>query len=137
MSESKPEVAVVMGSSSDWETMKHACEILDQFGVPYHKQVISAHRTPELMGEFAHAARGNGFKVIIAGAGGAAHLPGMIAAQTTLPVIGVPLARPVRLGFAAVHRADAGWHPRGHHRGRQFRCHERRPARRLHPVHHR
>ena len=83
MSESTPEVAVVMGSSSDWETMKHACEILDQFGVPYHKQVISAHRTPELMGEFAHAARGNGFKVIIAGAGGAAHLPGMIAAQTT------------------------------------------------------
>ena len=91
MSESKPEVAVVMGSSSDWETMKHTCEILDQFGVPYHKQVISAHRTPELMGEFAHAARGNGFKVIIAGAGGAAHLPGMIAAQTTLPVIGVPV----------------------------------------------
>jgi len=91
MSESTPEVAVVMGSSSDWETMKHACEILDQFGVPYHKQVISAHRTPELMGEFAHAVRGNGFKVIIAGAGGAAHLPGMIAAQTTLPVIGVPV----------------------------------------------
>ena len=91
MSESTPEVAVVMGSSSDWETMKHACEILDQFGVPYHKQVISAHRTPELMSEFAHAARGNGFKVIIAGAGGAAHLPGMIAAQTTLPVIGVPV----------------------------------------------
>ena len=91
MSESTPEVAVVMGSSSDWETMKHACEILDQFGVPYHKQVISAHRTPELMGEVAHAARGNGFKVIIAGAGGAAHLPGMIAAQTTLPVIGVPV----------------------------------------------
>lgn len=91
MSESTPEVAVVMGSSSDWETMKRACEILDQFGVPYHKQVISAHRTPELMGEFAHAARGNGFKVIIAGAGGAAHLPGMIAAQTTLPVIGVPV----------------------------------------------
>ena len=91
MSESTPEVAVVMGSSSDWETMKHACEILDQFGVPYHKQVISAHRTPELMGEFAHAARGTGFKVIIAGAGGAAHLPGMIAAQTTLPVIGVPV----------------------------------------------
>ena len=91
MSESTPEVAVVMGSSSDWETMRHACEILDQFGVPYHKQVISAHRTPELMREFAHAARGNGFKVIIAGAGGAAHLPGMIAAQTTLPVIGVPV----------------------------------------------
>lgn len=83
--ESKPEVAVVMGSSSDWETMKRACDILDQFGVAYHKQVISAHRTPELMAEFAHNARANGLKVIIAGAGGAAHLPGMIAAQTTLP----------------------------------------------------
>ena len=89
--ESKPEVAVVMGSSSDWETMKRACDILDQFGVVYHKQVISAHRTPELMAEFAHNARANGLKVIIAGAGGAAHLPGMIAAQTTLPVIGVPV----------------------------------------------
>ena len=90
--ESKPEVAVVMGSSSDWETMKRACDILDQFGVAYHKQVISAHRTPELMAEFAHNARANGLKVIIAGAGGAAHLPGMIAAQTTLPVIGRCLA---------------------------------------------
>ena len=79
--ESKPEVAVVMGSASDWETMKRACDILDQFGVVYHKQVISAHRTPELMAEFAHNARANGLKAIIAGAGGAAHLPGMIAAQ--------------------------------------------------------
>ena len=89
--ETRPEVAVIMGSSSDWETMKRACDVLDQFGVPYHKQVISAHRTPELMGEFAHEARAKGFKVIIAGAGGAAHLPGMVAAQTTLPVIGVPV----------------------------------------------
>ncbi|OZG62221.1 phosphoribosylaminoimidazole carboxylase, catalytic subunit [Bifidobacterium lemurum] len=86
-----PEVAVIMGSSSDWETMKRACDVLDQFEVPYHKQVISAHRTPELMGQFAHEARAKGFKVIIAGAGGAAHLPGMVAAQTTLPVIGVPV----------------------------------------------
>lgn len=91
MTDSKPIVAVVMGSSSDWETMKHACDILDRFEVPYMKQVISAHRTPELMAQFAHAARGNGLHVIIAGAGGAAHLPGMIAAQTTLPVIGVPV----------------------------------------------
>ena len=89
--EAKPIVAVVMGSSSDWETMRHACEILDRFRVPYMKQVISAHRTPELMADFAHSARANGFHVIIAGAGGAAHLPGMIAAQTTLPVIGVPV----------------------------------------------
>jgi 5-(carboxyamino)imidazole ribonucleotide mutase len=85
------EVAVIMGSSSDWETMRHACEILDRFGVPYDKQVISAHRTPELMADFAHGARAKGIKVIIAGAGGAAHLPGMVAAQTTLPVIGVPV----------------------------------------------
>lgn len=80
-----------MGSSSDWETMRHACEMLDKFLVPYMKQVISAHRTPELMADFAHNARSAGFRVIIAGAGGAAHLPGMIAAQTTLPVVGVPV----------------------------------------------
>lgn len=89
--EEKPVVAVVMGSSSDWETMKHACEILDRFAVPYVKRVVSAHRTPELMADFAHEARSQGLQVIIAGAGGAAHLPGMIAAQTTLPVIGVPV----------------------------------------------
>ena len=91
MQETKPIVAVVMGSSSDWETMRHACEILDKFKVPYMKQVISAHRTPELMADFAHNARKNGLHVITAGAGGAAHLPGMVAAQTTLPVIGVPV----------------------------------------------
>ena len=91
MADNKPEVAVIMGSASDWETMKHACEMLDQFEVPYMKQVISAHRTPELMGEFAHNARANGLKIIIAGAGGAAHLPGMVAAKTTLPVLGVPV----------------------------------------------
>ena len=71
MADNKPEVAVIMGSASDWETMKHACEMLDQFEVPYVKQVISAHRTPELMAEFAHGARVNGLKVIITGAGGA------------------------------------------------------------------
>ena len=91
MTASTPQVAVIMGSASDWDTMKHACAMLDQFTVPYMKQVISAHRTPELMGEFAHNARAHGIKVIIAGAGGAAHLPGMVAAQTTLPVIGVPV----------------------------------------------
>ncbi|MDF7641060.1 5-(carboxyamino)imidazole ribonucleotide mutase [Bifidobacterium sp. ESL0784] len=86
-----PQVAVIMGSASDWETIRHACVTLDQFNVSYSKQVISAHRTPELMADFAHNARKNGIKVIIAGAGGAAHLPGMVAAQTTLPVIGVPV----------------------------------------------
>lgn len=85
------EVAIIMGSISDWATMKLAAELLDDFGVAYDKQVVSAHRTPELMAEFAHSAREKGYKLIIAGAGGAAHLPGMVAAQTTLPVIGVPV----------------------------------------------
>ncbi|HWO76516.1 MAG TPA: 5-(carboxyamino)imidazole ribonucleotide mutase [Bacillus sp. (in: firmicutes)] len=85
------EVAVIMGSKSDWETMKHACEILDQLQISYEKKVISAHRTPDLMFEYAEGARDRGIKVIIAGAGGAAHLPGMVAAKTTLPVIGVPV----------------------------------------------
>ena len=86
-----PKIGVIMGSSSDWETMKHACDILDELAVPYEKQVVSAHRTPDLMFEYAQAARGRGIQVIIAGAGGAAHLPGMVAAKTTLPVIGVPV----------------------------------------------
>ena len=84
-------VGVIMGSISDWETMKHACEVLDQLEIPYLKKVVSAHRTPELMVEFSSSAREDGLKVIIAGAGGAAHLPGMVAACTTLPVIGVPV----------------------------------------------
>lgn len=84
-------VSVIMGSTSDWETMKSACEILEEFHVPYEKKVVSAHRTPDLMFQYAQEARGRGIKVIIAGAGGAAHLPGMVAAKTTLPVIGVPV----------------------------------------------
>ncbi|MBP2240883.1 5-(carboxyamino)imidazole ribonucleotide mutase [Cytobacillus eiseniae] len=84
-------VAVIMGSKSDWETMRHACEVLDELEVGYEKKVVSAHRTPDLMFEYAEVARGRGIKVIIAGAGGAAHLPGMVAAKTTLPVIGVPV----------------------------------------------
>ncbi|HLR63710.1 MAG TPA: 5-(carboxyamino)imidazole ribonucleotide mutase [Lentibacillus sp.] len=84
-------VGVIMGSISDWETMKHTCSILDELQIPYEKEVISAHRTPEDMFTYAKEARGKGFNVIIAGAGGAAHLPGMTAAQTTLPVIGVPV----------------------------------------------
>lgn len=85
------QVAVIMGSSSDWDTMKHACETLDELCISYLKKVVSAHRTPDLMFAFAEQARENGLKVIIAGAGGAAHLPGMVAAKTTLPVIGVPV----------------------------------------------
>jgi 5-(carboxyamino)imidazole ribonucleotide mutase len=85
------QVAVIMGSTSDWETMKHSCEILEELEIPYIKKVVSAHRTPDLMFSFAENARAEGLKVIIAGAGGAAHLPGMVAAKTTLPVIGVPI----------------------------------------------
>lgn len=85
------EVGVIMGSTSDWETMKFACDILEELKIPYEKKVVSAHRTPDLMFEYAETARERGIKVIIAGAGGAAHLPGMVAAKTTLPVIGVPV----------------------------------------------
>lgn len=88
---SKVAVGVVMGSKSDWETMKHACDVLEKLEIPFEKKVVSAHRTPDLMFTYAETARGRGLKVIIAGAGGAAHLPGMIAAKTTLPVIGVPV----------------------------------------------
>ncbi len=88
---SKPIVAIVMGSDSDWPVMKQAAEVLEQFGVPYYKDIVSAHRTPEKMFAFAREAQQNGLKVIIAGAGGAAHLPGMIASLTPLPVIGVPV----------------------------------------------
>ena len=84
-------VGVIMGSISDWETMQHTCDALDELKIPYEKDVISAHRTPDKMFDYAKSARDRGLKVIIAGAGGAAHLPGMVAAQTTLPVIGVPV----------------------------------------------
>ena len=87
----KAEVGIIMGSTSDWETMKHACDILNEIEVPYEKKVVSAHRTPDLMFEYAENARERGLKVIIAGAGGAAHLPGMVAAKTLVPVIGVPV----------------------------------------------
>ena len=86
-----PLVGVVMGSWSDWETMKGACALLDELGVPYEKQVVSAHRTPDLLMEYAATARSRGIQVIIAGAGGAAHLPGMLAAKTAVPVLGVPV----------------------------------------------
>jgi 5-(carboxyamino)imidazole ribonucleotide mutase len=88
---SPPVVSIIMGSKSDWETMRAASEMLTEFGVAHENRVVSAHRTPELMAEFASGAEGRGIEVIIAGAGGAAHLPGMTAAHTTLPVLGVPI----------------------------------------------
>ena len=87
----KPLVAVVMGSTSDWPVMQHATETLEQFGVEYQARVVSAHRTPDLLADFAKSAAANDIACIIAGAGGAAHLPGMLAANTTLPVLGVPV----------------------------------------------
>ena len=86
-----PLVAVIMGSSSDWETMKGAADVLERFGVAHEKHIVSAHRTPVWMAEFATGAEAQGYEVIIAGAGGAAHLPGMVAAHTVLPVLGVPV----------------------------------------------
>jgi 5-(carboxyamino)imidazole ribonucleotide mutase len=92
MAESRsPLVAVIMGSSSDWETMKHAVDVLERFGIAHERHIVSAHRTPVWMAEFATGAEAKGYEVIIAGAGGAAHLPGMVASHTVLPVLGVPV----------------------------------------------
>ena len=91
MNSSSPVIGIVMGSNSDWPTMQAAAKVLKDFGVPFEARVVSAHRTPDLMFEYAEQARARGLKAIIAGAGGAAHLPGMIAAKTTLPVLGVPV----------------------------------------------
>ncbi|MTB65099.1 5-(carboxyamino)imidazole ribonucleotide mutase [Streptococcus sp. zg-86] len=97
------QVSLIMGSISDWETMKKAAQVLDEFGVSYEKKVVSAHRTPDLMFDHAEKARERGIKVIIAGAGGAAHLPGMVAAKTTLPVIGVPIKSRVLSGIDSLY----------------------------------
>lgn len=87
----QPQVGLIMGSKSDWPTMEHAANMLEKLGVPYETRVVSAHRTPDLLFEYARTAAGRGIQVIIAGAGGAAHLPGMVASQTALPVLGVPV----------------------------------------------
>lgn len=91
MEKKKSLVAIIMGSNSDWPTMKHTADVLADFGVAYEAEVVSAHRTPDMMMEFAAGAKEAGYQVIIAGAGGAAHLPGMVASKTTLPVLGVPV----------------------------------------------
>ncbi len=102
-------VGIIMGSKSDWPTMKNAADMLDKFGISYETTVVSAHRTPHLLAEYAGAAASRGLKVIIAGAGGAAHLPGMAAAFTSLPVLGVPVQSEglKRAGFIVIYCADA------------------------------
>ena len=110
-----PVIGIIMGSVSDWETLCHAAATLDQLGVPHECRVVSAHRTPDLLMEYAASAEERGFEVIIAGAGGAAHLPGMAAAKTLLPVLGVPVESqsPARDRLAALHRPDARRRPGG------------------------
>ncbi|WP_112062917.1 5-(carboxyamino)imidazole ribonucleotide mutase [Glaesserella parasuis] len=97
------EIAIVMGSKSDWATMSEATQILNQFNIPYHVEVVSAHRTPDKLFEFAETAEQKGYKVIIAGAGGAAHLPGMIAAKTIVPVLGVPVKSSMLSGVDSLY----------------------------------
>ena len=96
--EAPPLVGIIMGSTSDWPTLRHAAETLESFGVPFEKKVVSAHRTPDAMRDYARAAEERGLRVIIAGAGGAAHLPGMVASHTTVPVLGVPVESRVLRG---------------------------------------
>jgi 5-(carboxyamino)imidazole ribonucleotide mutase len=91
MADQEPVVSIIMGSQSDWPTMRHTADVLDELGITYEKRIISAHRTPDRLVEFAKGARGRGIQVIVAGAGGAAHLPGMCASMTPLPVFGVPV----------------------------------------------
>ena len=119
-------VAIVMGSQSDWATMKHAAETLDVLGVAHESRIVSAHRTPERLYDFARGAKAEGFKVIIAGAGGAAHLPGMTASLTALPVFGVPVEIKALQGriSSLFHRADAGRHSGRHARHRQGGRHQ-------------
>ena len=118
--DTKP-VAIIMGSQSDWATMRHAAETLDTLGIGYDARIVSAHRTPDRLYDFAKGAEGAGFKVVIAGAGGAAHLPGMTAALTPLPVFGVPVESKALSGVGQppFHRPDAGRHPGRHARHRQ------------------
>jgi 5-(carboxyamino)imidazole ribonucleotide mutase len=108
MTVSVPPIAIIMGSQSDWATMRHAAETLDALGVEYLKRIVSAHRTPERLYSFARCARDAGHKVIIAGAGGAAHLPGMTAAMTPLPVFGVPVESKALSGLLSIVQMPAG-----------------------------
>ena len=132
-----PLVAVIMGSTSDWDTMAHAAQVLDRFAVPYEKAVVSAHRTPVWMAEFALGAEARGIQVIVAGAGGAAHLPGMVAAHTVLPVLGVPVQSAALQGLDSLLSIVQmpGGVPVGHACHRQGGCDQCRPPRRRHSRH--
>ena len=118
------EVGIIMGSQSDWPTMREAAAILDELGVAYEARIVSAHRTPDRLWDYGIAAAGRGLKVIIAGAGGAAHLPGMMASKTRVPVIGVPVQTKALSGVDSLllHRADAQGLPRRHHGHRGGGC---------------
>ncbi len=109
----KPLVGVIMGSQSDWQTMRHAVDVLEHLDVPHEVRIVSAHRTPKRLMHYAESARERGLKVIVAGAGGAAHLPGMVAAVTPLPVLGVPVESQALKGQDSLlfDRPDAGRHP--------------------------
>ncbi len=124
-----------MGSASDWETLEHAAKTLEELGVPHETRVVSAHRTPDLLFEYASSAEKRGIEVIIAGAGGAAHLPGMTAAKTALPVLGVPVESKTLRGLDSLlsiaqmlHRPDAWWCARRHAGNWQSRCDQRGAA---------
>ena len=103
MTTSAPQIGIIMGSQSDWETMRHAAQVLTDLGIAYETRVVSAHRTPKRLYDYATSAQGRGLKVIIAGAGGAAHLPGMAAAMTTLPVLGVPVESRTMKGIDSLY----------------------------------
>ena len=107
----EPLVGIIMGSKSDWPTMKLAAEMLESLGVPFESKIVSAHRTPDVLTEYAKSARSRGLEVIIAGAGGAAHLPGMVAANTIVPVLGVPVQSKALsgMGLSTINCTDARW----------------------------
>ena len=135
--DSKPWVGVIMGSSSDLKYMQAAIDLLRELEVPHEAKIVSAHRTPDWMFEYASSAEGRGLEVIIAAAGGAAHLPGMVAAKTTLPVLGVPIpaTHARRARFAALDRADAQGRARRNARHRRARRDQRRAAGDGHRLH--